>query len=197
MKFKIFGTQINVTFLFAAFICFTVFIDKSGYILYMISAVVLHEAAHLFTMKIVGCNPKEVWLIPTSVRIVRGITVKESHEIAISLSGPLINILFFFIFYIVFLLSGSEEALNFSVINLLIGVFNLLPVNGLDGGIILKKLLEKITSPDKARLTVKLLTVIFSLLIIFFGIKTFTDSSYNFTPIVLGIYLLLSVIIKF
>ncbi len=197
MKFKIFGTQINVTFLFVAFICFTVFIDKSGYILYMILAVALHEAAHLLTMKIVGCSPKEIWLIPTSIRIVRNITVKESHEIAVSLSGPLINILFFFLFYIAFLLSGSDGALNFSVINLLIGVFNLLPVNGLDGGVILKKLLEKVTSREKAALAVKILTLLLSALFIAFGVKTFTDSAYNFTPIILGIYLILSVIIKF
>ncbi len=197
MKFKIFGTEINVTFLFMAFICFTVFIDKSGYILYMILAVGLHELAHLFTMKIVGCNPKEVLLIPTSVRIVRGITVKATHEIAISLSGPAINILIFLLSYIVFLLTGSEKAINFSVVNLIIGMFNLLPVNGLDGGMVLKKLLEGFVSIEKARLILKLTTITVSVVIIIFGIKTFTDSTYNFTPIILGIYLILSVIIKF
>ena len=197
MKFKIFGTQINVTFLFLAFISFMVFIDKSGYILYMILAVTIHESAHLFTMNIVGCNPKEVWLIPTSVKIVRGVTVRDSHEIIISLSGPMINILFFFLFYIIFLLTKNDGALDFSVINLILGVFNLLPIEGLDGGVILKKSLEKIISPNKAILAVKWSTIIFSIFMIFFGIKAFGASTYNFTPIVLGIYLILSVIIKF
>ncbi len=197
MKFKIFGTEINITFLFAAFVCLTICIDKSGYILYMILAVGLHELAHLFTMKIVGCNPKEVLLIPTSIRIVRGIAVKTCHEIAISLSGPIINILVFLLSYVVFLLTGSQIAINFSAVNLLVGAFNLLPVNGLDGGVALKKLLESFVSAEKARLVLKLLTITVSVIIIFFGIKTFTDSAYNFTPIILGIYLILSVIIKF
>lgn len=197
MKFKVFGTDIKITFYFFAFLTLLVFTDKSGFFIPMMVAVLFHEAAHLITMRLVGCAPKEIVLIPASVRIVRGIAVKNTHEIAISLSGPLANIMFFCIFYVCYLLFSYNALLNFAIINLLIGAFNLLPVKGLDGGIILKKLCEIFMSEQKANLTVNLCALILAILLIFLGVRFLSASSGNFTPIIIGIYLILSVIIKF
>lgn len=196
MKAKIFGTRINITFCFVAMLTLLIVTDKSGYILPMIAAVVIHETAHLITMRLVGCAPKEIVLIPASVRIIRDISVKSSHETAISLSGPLANFVFFCIFYVGYLLFPYNKLLDFSVINLLIGAFNLLPVKGLDGGIILKKTCQCFMSEQKAELTVKICAVILAVILIFLGVKFLTSNNRNFTPIILGIYLILSVAVK-
>ncbi len=197
MKIKIFGTKIYITFYFFAFLTLLVLTDKSGYFIPMVLAVVIHEAAHLLAMRLVGCAPKEIVLIPASIRIVRGIAVKNSHEIAISLSGPLANTVFFCIFYLCFILFSHNKLLDFAIINLLIGAFNLLPVKGLDGGIILRKICEIFMSEQKAKLTVNFFALVLAILLIFLGVKFFKSSSGNFTPIILGIYLILSIIIKF
>ncbi len=196
MKAKIFGTRINITFCFVAMLTLLIVTDKSGYILPMIAAVVIHETAHLITMRLVGCAPKEIVLIPASVRIIRDISVKSSHETAISLSGPLANFVFFCIFYVGYLLFPYNKLLDFSVINLLIGAFNLLPVKGLDGGIILKKTCQCFMSEQKAELTVKICAVILAVILIFLGVKFLTSNNRNFTSIILGIYLILSVAVK-
>ena len=119
MKFKVFGTDIKITFYFFAFLTLLVLTDKSGFFIPMMVAVLFHEAAHLITMRLVGCAPKEIVLIPASIRIVRGIAVKNTHEIAISLSGPLANIMFFCIFYVCYLLFSYNALLNFAIINLM------------------------------------------------------------------------------
>lgn len=197
MNIKIFGTKINVTFYFFAFLTLLILTDKSGYFIPMVLAVIIHEAAHLLTMHLVGCAPKEIVLIPASVRIVRDLTVKDSHEIAISVSGPLANIVFFCIFYLCFLLFPNNKLLDFAIINLLIGSFNLLPVKGLDGGIILRKICEIFMSEQRAKLIVNFCALILAVLLIFLGIRFFRCGGGNFTPVILGIYLILSVIIKF
>lgn len=197
MKIKIFGTNVNITFYFFAFLTLLLLTDKSGYFIPMALAVIIHEAAHLLTMRLVGCAPKEIILIPASIRIVRGLAVKDSHEIAISLSGPLANIVFFCILYLCYLLFFNNKLLDFAIINLLIGAFNLLPVKGLDGGIILRKICEIFMSEQKAKLTVNFCALILAVLLIFLGAKFLRSSSGNFTPIILGVYLILSVIIKF
>lgn len=196
MVIKIFGTKIKITFCFVAMLSLLILIDKSGYILPMIIAVLLHEAAHLLTMCIVGIAPREILLIPASVRIVRGVAVKTSHELAISLSGPLMNFVGFFVFYLLYIILGKNKLLDFSVINLLIGAFNLLPVNGLDGGIILKKICECFMSQEKANLTVNITAILLGVVLIFLGVKFFAINGGNFTPIILSIYLILSVIVK-
>ena len=196
MKTKIFGTKINISFCFVAMLTLLIITDKSGYVLPMIAAVVIHETAHLITMRLIGCAPKEIVLIPASVRIIRDISVKSSHETEISLSGPLANFVFFCIFYIAYLMFPYNKLLDFSVINLLIGAFNLLPVKGLDGGIILKKICQSFMSEEKAELTVNVCAIILAVLLIFLGVRFLINHNRNFTPITIGIYLILSVIVK-
>ncbi len=195
MKFKILGTEIQITFIFTAFTALLLVSDKSGFFLPMLASVVLHEAAHLFTMYLLGCNPKAIRLIPASVRIVRDISCKTKNEVLISLSGPLINLFLFAAFYIMFTFWNNEKILTFAVINLIIGAFNLLPVKGLDGGVILKKVLAHFYGENWSVIILNIITA-------FFGVAFFVLGTYlifgggNFSLVVMSLYLLISVLIK-
>lgn len=195
MKFKIFGTEIQITFLFMAFITLLLAVDKSGYAIPMLFAVTAHEAAHLVTMCLLGCNPKAIMLIPASVRIVRDISYKTKNEVLISISGPLINLFFFALFYIVFILFKNENILTFAIINLIIGVFNLLPVNALDGGVVLKKILMLIFKENKANIILNIITVLIGIVIFVLGVFLVLNSR-NFSLIIISLYLLISVLLK-
>lgn len=195
MKFKIFGTEIQITFLFMAFITLLLSVDKSGYAMPMLFAVTAHEAAHLITMYLLGCNPKAIKLIPASVRIVREISCKTKNEVLISISGPLINLFFFALFYVVFIFCRKENILTFAIINLIIAVFNLLPVNALDGGIVLKKILMLFFNENKTNIILNIITVIFGMVIFVLGVFLVLNSN-NFSLIIISLYLLISVLLK-
>ena len=196
MKFKFLGTKIYISFLFAATVALLIITDKSGNFLPLLAAVILHETAHLVTMRMVHCNPKEINLIPASVQIVRDISVKPAFEVAISFSGPLMNLCLFMIFYIFFLVWGNMQILNFAAINLVLAVFNLLPVKCLDGGVIVYKLLCIKMAHNRAMLTVDILTVLMAVAFLVLGVCMAFRGGVNFSLIIMAIYLLLSVIIK-
>ena len=196
MNIKIFGTKITISFYFFAFFMLLVLVDKSGYFLPISVAVIIHEAGHLLTMRLLGTAPKEIVLVPASVRIVRDICAKPSYEAAVSVSGPLANISFFAAFYVIYLFVPKNVFIDFAVINLLIGAFNLLPVNGLDGGVLLKKICAVFLGETKAQIVVNVCALILAVLLVFLGVKFIMGGRYNFTPILLSIYLLLSIFIK-
>lgn len=197
MKFKIFGTQIHITFLFMAFITILIATDKSGFLLFMMVSVILHEMAHLFVMRKIGSNPKSVKLIPACIQISRGIGSKSGGDIFVSLAGPLINLLLFAAFYINSLIYPSEKVMTFAAVNLILGAINLLPAKGLDGGCILYSLLKLKLNEGKCRLILNISTVAvcFSALII--GIYLYLKSNGNVSLIIFSLYLLMSVLIKY
>lgn len=197
MKFKIFGTEIQVTFLFTALLCLMLLTDKSGFFLPSLIAVILHETAHLAAMWVLGCSPKAVKLIPASVQIVRDISSRVKNEILISLFGPLINLLLFAVFLGVYKLTANMNILTFSLINLIFALFNLLPVRGLDGGLILYKILENKLNRNKAEIVLNVTTVTIAVAALIFGIVTVVNGTVNFSLIILSIYLIISVLIKF
>ena len=185
MKFNFFGTKINVSFLFLAIITFMFLIDKSGILMPMSIAVILHEISHLIAMGIFRCQPKEIRLIPGGIEITRSFCLKKKTEILISLSGPFINIFLFVVFL--------KIDIEFSLINLCIGVFNLLPLSFLDGGEILIKLLGEY----KAEKIFKLLSILIGGLGVFLGVYLIINKIPNISLLIFSVYLILSIIIKF
>lgn len=196
MKIKIAGTQIHITFLFFACILLLMVLDKSGYILPMILGVTAHETAHLITMRILGCAPKEIRLIPGSVQIVRDIQTVKKNEILISLSGPIINTLLFTFFYAFYCIFKRKVLLDFALINLILGIFNMLPVKMLDGGAVLSNLLLYKMPQNRVNIVMRCTSFLFFLATLVFGVWLFIKTEQNFSLIILSIYFLLSFLIK-
>lgn len=196
MTFKLFGTKIQITFLFMAFLTLLIATDKSGLIIPFVIATLLHEAAHLLGMWIVDSNPRSVRLIPACVEITRGVGTKYSHEIFVSLCGPLINLILFFVFYTDYCFTHSGWVIDFAIINLILGLFNLLPAVGLDGGDILKNLVSKRFSDGTAIIALRTSTLIISAILLIIGVFLLKNSNGNFSLIIMALYLIISVLIK-
>ncbi len=196
MKFKLLGSEIYISFLFVAVISLMLATDKTGLALPTLFAVSLHEMGHLLAMWIVGTPPKSIRLIPASVQITRSISSRYKNDIIVALSGPLVNFALFLTLYINYLIFGNEGILYYSLINLIVGLFNLLPVTGLDGGTVLFSVIAKKRDINKAMLTLRIISLCLGAVCLFLAITLTLRGKLNVSVYIISVYLFLSVLIK-
>lgn len=195
MKFKLFGTEIYISFLFMAVITLMLATDRTGMVVPTLFAISVHELSHLFAMWVLECAPTSIKLIPASVQITSPMTKRYRNDIVIAICGPLANFILFLTFFLNFLAFKNKLVLYYALINLLIGAFNALPVCGLDGGTVLKCILAKKHGPDKATVIVKIITLVIAVLIIFTAIILTVKHKFNISLFIIGIYLFIMSII--
>ncbi len=196
MKFKFFGTEIYVSFLFAAVLSFMLAVDRTGLVIPTFFAVFIHETGHLLAMWASDCQPKAVRLIPASVQIVRPFSAKPYGEAAIALCGPAANIVVFLALFINFCAFKSDISLRFGILNLILGVFNLLPVSGLDGGTLLTLLISRRTDIYRAEGIVRIITAVFAFFAFIAGVYLWVTGTLNISVFIVAVYLGVCSIIK-
>ena len=189
MKFKVFGTEVYISFLFAAVLTVMLATDRTGLLLPALFAVFMHEMGHLFAMWVLECSP-------ASVQIVRKMEVRQRNEIIIALCGPLVNIILFASLYINFLCFKNEMCLYYAVLNLIIGLFNLLPVSGLDGGTILFNIISRKKEMRTAQIVVRIITFIVALTAITLAVMLTVKGKINLSLYIMGIYFIIMALIK-
>lgn len=196
MKFTIFGTKIYISFLFMAAVTIMLATDRTGYMLPTLFAIICHEAAHLFMMWVLESAPLSIRLIPASVQINRKISFSPKNDILIAAAGPVANIILFLCLYINYSAFGNISVLCYALLNLIIAAFNLLPVKGLDGGTILYNMLCKLKGHDKAALIMRIITVILAVAVIFAAVTLTFRHKFNLSVYIVGIYLLVTSLMK-
>lgn len=196
MKFKMFGTEIYISFLFAALITLLLLTDKTGYMLPALFAVFLHEIGHLFMMWVLDSNPKRIKLIPASIQITAPFQKSYRNDVLTAVSGPAVNLIVFGTLYFNYLAFGNEVTLYFALLNLVIGLYNLLPVKGLDGGTILFCIIAKNKGAQKAALVIKIITLILAALVIIAAVTLSLRGKINISFFIMGIYLFIMALFK-
>lgn len=196
MRFKLFGTKFQVTFLFAAVIAILLITDRTGLILPTVLAAAIHETGHLFAMWAAGCQPKAVKLTPAAVKIVRGYPDKQHGELAIALCGPAANLTVYITMRLWYAGCGGKWILSFALINLLLGAFNMLPVAGLDGGTVLRLFLEKRIAPEKAWNTVRLSGFFLGAGVLTAAVISTACGHFNPTVYTVALYFLLTALLR-
>lgn len=135
-------------FLFAIIFWFTKQIEI--YALFMILALI-HECGHLVCGICLGLKPSSIKITPVGFQILfknyiqdYNTKIQKGNEvcikkIAIAFAGPLVNIFIAIIaFFMPQNIAISKETLIYT--NLMLTIFNLLPIYPLDGGRILKEI---------------------------------------------------------
>ncbi len=126
-----FKTIISVEFSFLAVIALLGLSESSACIYMSLASCILHETGHLLAMFFFGVGVKKIVLYGAGIKIVRDFSLVENKkEAVILLSGPLMNILAFAVFY----MFDGENFKVFAIMNLATALFNILPIKALDGG---------------------------------------------------------------
>ena len=196
MKIKVLGTEIYISFLFCAVLCIMLLFDRTGLVIPTLFAVFIHETGHLFAMWVTDCQPRAIRLIPTSVQIVRDFSCKKGGEITIAICGPAANLVLFLTLIINYLVFKSEQSLSFAILNLVLAIFNLLPLLGFDGGVILTEGISRFTDIYKAESIVRIVTVIFAFFAFVVGVYLWIYVKLNISVFIVVVYLVVCVLVK-
>ena len=194
MKFRLFGIDFEITFLFTALIAFVIAINSPFNVLATILSSLLHETGHLVVMCSLNNYPQCVRFEITGMNIKRQPSVKIStkNEIFIAFGGPLINAVVLLVSCVLLCFFESEKILTIACVNLILMTFNLLPVKRLDGGMALYFLLTKKFNTDSCSKILIITSIIFIFLIYIWGIYVFVSTNYNITVLIIAIFLTLS-----
>lgn len=108
----------------------------------------LHELGHCFAMWNYGYKVKGIYMIPFlgGVALMDDIIVNRYEEIVISIYGAMIGSVVSFIMLFLGIYYDSKYLIASSMFVSLVNLFNLLPINPLDGGRIVKSILYTISS---------------------------------------------------
>lgn len=177
MTLKIKGIKIEISFYFTAVISILLLVNPNGSTLALFLFCILHETGHLSGMMLMGQKAEKIELGYYGMKICRRSNgVSKISEIIICVSGPLINI----ISYLVLKALKFDELAN---INIILAVFNLLPVKILDGGRILSVILNY--------KVVNLISRAVNIIIIITGIVVLIYSKTNYSILLVGLYILI------
>jgi Zn-dependent protease len=113
-----------------------------------VAAVLLHELAHAFAIEALGGKIIGITLAADGISLKKEGLMSYSKEAVAVLAGPAANLAAGIVSA---LLAGKNEAAYFFAgVNVALGVFNLIPASGFDGGRVLKLVFSCLVSPDFA-----------------------------------------------
>ncbi len=196
MTFRLLDIEFFISVPFAVVLAFLLVTDKTGMMSASLFAVLLHEIGHLIVMKLNRIAPKSVKMSLGGVLIVGNAYCTAKESISVALAGPLVNIVFSVVFYFSGVYFDSLLLASFGVVQFLVGIINLLPIKGLDGGTVLRNLLERYYKGN-VQLTVKLVSIGVSIGVLVLGIAVAVKNTSNPSLLLLGIYLIILNISRF
>jgi Peptidase family M50. len=186
IEFRIKSCRVLIHFsIFALTSFLAIFADTKNGLLVFVS-VLLHETAHLSAMLLFKICPKIITVSALGIRIKLDSLRKLSYceSFFISLAGPLSNLIAGFLC----LSLGSYNAMK---INLSIGLFHLLPLEPLDGGLALKALVSKHFDKKHADKICTIISVIVVFPLMVLGFMLLIHTKNNFSLLLLSVYAML------
>lgn len=157
MEFKIKKLNVTVGYSFLLTLCLFLLTDSGeGWAAVMLFSIAIHEMAHWLAMKAFGVEVESIRFSAFGIDLHRSPRTQTCYwrDIIIYACGPLVN---FLVFYIGRYYFYGEFWFQTAVFNLVIGLFNCIPIVPLDGGQILSLLAQRFCSPRAAERGMQLL----------------------------------------
>ena len=162
-------------------------LDVAAVLFMLFGSVILHELGHALVGQIFGIHTREILLTPIGGIAMLDRALDNSRaEIWIAIAGPIVNFILVALAVPLMFVSSASWISYFIMVNIMLGVFNLIPAFPMDGGRILRALLAKKYGHQKATLTALKVSKVFGVL--FIGVGIF----YSIMLSIIGIFLLLT-----
>lgn len=188
MRFSINKTTFEASFFVVSVMSIVLILDASGKVAMCFLCAILHECGHIIAMRCFGVTPKSIKLRLFDIAIETDSSKTFLSDFIVTLSGPFMNLGLSLLFYFVYK--------PLCLINLVIGLFNLMPIDTFDGGHALSLLLLRKLSPSTTRVILKVLTFAFLLPLFLCGILVLFYSKYNYSLLLISLYLLAILFLK-
>ncbi|MEG2811757.1 MAG: hypothetical protein RR912_04495 [Clostridium sp.] len=176
----------NLTFIIKGlYLVFLIYLIFKSPLLFLFAGI--HEGVHLLVGIKLKYRLRKISLLPFGFSLCfKEDYVKPQHNIVISISGPLTNLIFFGILYFIFYMSQERIFLDMAMVNLALCLFNILPIGFLDGGRVLKSLLAMYVSIFSSNLIINLNGIIFGCIMLVVSLLLFNGLG-SFLLILIGI----------
>jgi len=189
---RIFGVPIRLHFTFLVLLALIVAAGLGGdqamlagaeYLVALFASVVLHELGHALVSRQYGIKTLEIVMYPIGgvSRLARD--AKPEEELWISLAGPAVNLVIAAAILGTLYSTGRigspeslQKAIDSNVLarigvgNLILGLFNLIPAFPMDGGRILRSVLARFRSPERATAIASSAGRILAIIFVLFGV---------------------------
>lgn len=170
------------------------------FILTIFVCVILHEFGHALTGRRFGFRTKDIVLLPIGgLARFEKLPENPKQEFLIAIAGPAVNFLIAALIFIVvrpsihFMLNLDISSINGSnfftllwMVNLMLGLFNLIPAFPMDGGRIFRAFLSMFQPRDKATRIAALIGQVLAIAFILAGVF------YNPFLVLIGIFIIIS-----
>ena len=191
-KIKMFGVELSFHPLFVIFALFLLYNNCFLFINYLI-AMFIHEYAHSYVAYKCGYKIGNIKLLPFGICLnLNNCKITPIDEIKIALAGPMINLIVYLLILSCFWIYPPSFIIlyNFAFCNIIIAIFNLLPVMPLDGGRILVGALSNFWVRQKVvRICYVINCIVGSCLLILFVVML---PLINLTFLFLGLFIIIA-----
>lgn len=181
MKLRLAKIDFVLGYEVAAAMTAVLLLDRENRVICCFLAALLHELGHVAVMRMCGVRVRGVKLRLFDVLIEADEPPTVRADVLITLGGPAANFIFAAILCPFSLTPGLPH--------LALGGFNLLPVMSLDGGHLFSLLLSQKLSPRVCGFILRLTTFVFMLPLMTAGIYILFQSGYNYSLLLIALYL--------
>lgn len=198
MIFRVGKLNIELSFPLVAIMTAVVIFDTTMSVVICFIAIIMHETGHLTALAFYHSFPKKIKLTLFDIAIVDSgkYTRNYKQELTVVLAGVAVNFVFAVIFYVAFRCTNFMFFRNIAMSNASLGVFNILPVDSLDGGQALFIILSKHFSIYKTSMILDIISFIVLIPVACIGFIMLFRSKYNFTLLLTALYLIAIILLK-
>ncbi|WP_446898711.1 M50 family metallopeptidase [Clostridium sp. LBM24168] len=186
--------MIKISRYFIPYVIFLIIIGYRGQIFYTFIIVFCHELIHYLAARYHRFSGFDIEFIAvgTVIKLKDLDEATKEEDIIISSSAPMANLLFSIIFYILNKKFQVEIFYMLFCINFIIGLFNLIPAFPLDGGRILRSILNFKTDYRRANKIMIVISIIIGSILMLIYVIGFLKGTNIFNIGIIGLFIVVS-----